>query len=184
MADTFEIDLKLITKPAKAALQRLGRGKGNARKSARSRIATATKKRAASLAGMVGGHAAVNRAKRKASGSADTIDPWQSAMVPVQASVQQFMDEKVGYSVTARRRARGQTQQKLAANVGHGASITHAKEFYQVRLAITENEEQGRNIARQTLRGPGFGELLKAAALGYLKLIAAGFNYFYEKVFD
>ena len=183
MAETFTINLALITKHAKRALSRLREDRNKTRTAARSRIAAATKRRAKQLLGFVGGYAAVNRVTRKMRGGAEQVDPWVGAMVPIVAQVQQFTDEMVGFSAKARRSARQDVVAMLAANVGAGASVTQAKEVFNIRNKIRQQEERGRNIIRQTIRGPSLDELVVAATEGFFKLSGRAWAYVWDSIF-
>lgn len=185
MAETFQIKVDLLTKQAKRALKRLRQQRNQTRTTARSRIKTATKRRAKNLIGFLGGWAAVNRVTRKMRGADGQVDPWVGAMIPIQAKLQQFIDEKVGFSANARRAARNDTVQALAMGVGMGVTSKQAiREVFSYHDNIRQAQAKGRNIVRQAIKGPSLDELIVAATKGFFKLSGRAWAYVWDSIFN
>jgi hypothetical protein len=184
VAETLTIRVDLLTKHAKRALKRLRDDRNKTRTKAKSKIATATKRHAKQTMGFLGGWGAVNRVARKMRGADGQADPWTGAMVPIIATQQRGADELVGFSAKARRTARQDVVEMLADNVGHGASITRAKEVFGIRDRIRQQEEKGRNIIRQTIQGPTLDEVIVAATKGFFTLSGRAWAYVYDSLFN
>lgn len=183
-SDTVEIKVELVTKHAKRALQRLRGARKQTRETARTRIAQATKRRAKQIAGAVGGYAAVHRVTRKMRGGDAQVDPWKGAIVPIIARVQQEVDESVGFSSAARRQARSDVVAQLSGNVGAGASVTQAKEVFEIQDRIRQKEQRGLYVLRQTIKGPSLDELMLAAVKGFFTLSKRAWAYVWDSIFE
>lgn len=183
MGETIEVKLSLITQHAKRALSRLRQDRKKTRTTARSRIQTAARARTKKLLGAAAGYASVSRVTSKLRAGSAPVDPWEQALVPLVAQVQAAVDEKVGFSAKARRSARNDTVAALGLSVGLGTSVTHAKEFFEVRNRVRQKEEKGRNVVRQAIKGPSLDELVIAATKGYFELSGRAWAYFWNSIF-
>ena len=183
MAETFKVELALVTRYAKQAMRRLQSAKAKVGATEKTKRAAKTSRQAKATFGFLGGWGAVNRATRKMRGGAEQADPWTGAMVPMIAATQAAVDSATGFSVKARRQARADTVAMLADNVGAGASIGSAKTVFNIRNNIRQQEEKGRNIVRQTVTGPTLDDLVESAAKGYFELSGKAWAYIWDKVF-
>ena len=135
MSDEVRIPVDLDTRGASSKLRGLESKKARANTRARSQIWGKMRARAAKSIGTVSGYASIGAITRLHTGQAN---PWAEAMKPVEAAVQQFVDEQAGSSVIARRRARETTVTKLGRNVGLSPGVMPAaKEFFQTELKVT-----------------------------------------------
>ena len=172
---TTDIKLRMGTGQAKQRLRELGRTKERTKKKRRP-----ISRHFGAIAGAVGGLSAVSRVTRSHGGD---VDPWSAAMRPFNAAFQQFVDETLGFSSIAKRRAREQTANDLA-NIPTAGKIEQARRNKDAILPFLEAEESGRNILRQDPRfaGPTIPDLIKQAIPGYFRLIGLSVDYMIEEL--
>lgn len=175
--------LSLDDKKAKSQLRELERAKAQTQ---RGRASASTRKpitgRLGKVAGAVVGFAAVSRILRANSG--ENVDAWAEAMSPANAAVQQAIDETVGYSAIARKRARLETRERFASSVGSTGSTAAAQAHFRRAHVLTSEEEEGRNILRADPRfsGPNFSQLISEAVPGYFVLLWKSIGYMVDAV--
>lgn len=171
----------LDTAEAKSKLRDLDKRKGQTKRRARSQVWGKLRSRVGQTFGTVAGYASISAVGRMHSGP---VDPWSAALLPIQAEVQQKADALLGFSVIARRRARDEAVARLRFNVGTGAkgALAASFEFFGETAKFTEQEEAGRNIVRQVLRGPELDELIEQATKGYALLLEKAFDYVREEM--
>ena len=175
-----EINVDLDTSPAKSKIKSLGKRSSRMTR----RIAMSTMKavqgdgKLGFTVGAIGGYSMVNRA-RSMHGPAD---PWEMAMLPIAASVQQYIDETIGYNATARKRAVSQTAQTMAVNSHFLGDTTAAEGLYDALEPIAQLEESGRSIIRQEMAGPSLTEIIAMATGGYVHLLFESFGYIVDGI--
>lgn len=143
------------------------------------RLASPLRSRLGLIVGGIGGYNAVSRVTK----SYSDVDPWEVALSPYLAAVNQTIDSAFGGSAIGDRRAREATVNAFAELAGnHGVEVA-AREFYQASKNIMTEQERGRQILRQdpALQGPDLATLLANAFWGYFKLLGASFDYLLEK---
>ena len=174
MTDT-DIKLRMGTGEAKQRLRELGRTKKRTEKRRRP-----ISRHFGAVAGVLGGLSAASRVTRSHGGD---VDPWAASMRPFNAAFQQFVDETLGFSSIAKRRAREQTATDLA-EVSTSDKIEQARRNNATILPFLEAEESGRNILRQDPRfaGPTIVDLLKQAIPGYFALVGLSVDYMIQEL--
>jgi len=181
MSQNVDIQVRLDARQARAELRDLRKRKTQAHAKARSQVWGKIKGRVSAAAGMFTGYSAISRVARMHSGP---VDPWAAATVPAEAAVQQYLDEQIGYSVQARRRARAATVETLATNTHFIGNTVAAQEYNATLSKMFAHEEKGRQIIRQVLKGPTLDELIGQAITGYTDLLGRSFQYVYEGLTD
>ena len=128
----------------------------------------------------MGGLSAIGRIKRTYS----EVDPWSEVLTPVMASVQQFVDETLGYSARARMQALDQVRSDLAVYAQETGNMGVVKDAYANELKFTKLQEEGLSILRKDPRfaGPTLGDLLAEAFTGYFRLVGDSFDYFWNGI--
>lgn len=172
------IIIKLGVKQAKSSLRGLRRStqESRRRRNTHSTTRKSVGSRLGTFVGGLGGYSAVSRITRT---GGDNVDPWSESLVPFQAAVQQFLDTQIGFSATARKRARAETVGRYAPSVIEAGSMDVAVRHFNEVLGFMSEEEEGRNILRQdpNLRTPSMGSLLAQVTPGYVDLIWKSVEY-------
>lgn len=182
MGDSIEYRVDLDTKGAKKDLKKLNKKAAETKRKVAFSALRGIPSKLGLGVGAVGGHMLVTRLGSKFRGA--KVDMFETAMLPIMAAVQQFADEKIGYSVKARQRALSDTKQQMAMNTYFLGNTNAAKSFYDTRVGITTLQEEGRNILRQTLKGPTLAEVMLQATSGYINLFGEAFDYIFGELTD
>jgi len=186
MTDELNIKVDLDSSPAKQQFKMLGKKGAKMTR----RVATSSARRVSrSITGVGGlsfgvgailGNAGIGRILGR--GRKGPVDPWEQAMVPVQAAVQTWVDKKMGYSASARMSAVSMTAQKMAVNSYFMNETDSAQKYYNVVEPMQQLQQQGLNVVRETMKGPELDDIIAQAAKGYANLIGRAFTYFYDKL--
>tara|TARA_R110000744_G_scaffold130994_3_gene238980 strand:+ start:1178 stop:1771 length:594 start_codon:yes stop_codon:yes gene_type:complete len=169
MSDNVRIPVELDTKAAKAKLKQLHKDKLKSKK----RI-TAAARRTSRIAirafAFTGAASALGKFKNNEPGG--NVDMMGEAAVAHLAKVQQFADDKLGFSAKASKSAREQTKAAFAYHVGKTGEMGGATDFYNTVKKMQNDAESGRNIIRQDPRFIGIDAKTasKAVAGGNMKL--------------
>ena len=176
--DLASITVRMSTKQARSAFNRLKRRKGQTERKQKvltlKNVRRKLKSRVVQIAGGLGGFNTVRRITSSGHG-----DPWAAALNPIEAAVQHLVDETLGYSARANRITSLQVAAAHEVTMGRTGSDIHAKQMYQNMIGINTEIETGRNIFRSDPRfaGPTLDELIKQAFAGYFKLLGKSFSY-------
>ena len=174
-----EYTIKLNTDAAKTDLRELYRLQKQAQR--KSWIADSRRSKVGGIAaqhfaGAVGGRMTLSRAQDIFSHESN---PWDHAMIPAKAAIVKFIDEQIGYSNIAKRRARLHTYEKLADVYAGTKDLSSYKQYEGMIRDIYTQEENGREVYRrdETLRGPSFEKIMDQAVKGYIDLIQSSYRH-------
>lgn len=187
MAEEHKIKVDLDKSTAESQLKRLSKRAAQTTR----RVATSQARRVSSSItglsrvpsfgiGALTGYAAVGRILGRGRGG--PIDPWEQLMVPLQASMQEFIDKKMSYSARTRMAAVNQTAQKMAINSHFLGETDSAKTYYQHVEPMMQLETRGVQIVRQDMKGPDFSDVLAQATKGYMQLVENAFSWWWDKL--